>query len=350
MAKRDDIRKKYEKRHLNDIKKYQGRLQRIYYEAIDKIFSGSASVKLKNETFDITKYPQLNKLVDNVLAEFQEQVVTLLVNGVTEQWELAEQSIDDVIQTHLGDRAFAENVKAAIFSRNTAAMAAFMQRAAGKDGLKLSERVWRYSSQFRSEIEQGLYTGISEGMPAAKMASEQKKYLREPNKLFRRVRNADKKLVLSKAAREYHPGQGIYRSSFKNALRLTRSETNMSYRTADGERYSRTKFILGFEVRLSANHPKFDICDHMTGKYPSNFKFVGWHPQCICYTVPILPSMEEYDAYEEALLAGRGDGFQFKNPVKKEPAGFWRYVTENRASIKRWKSKPYWVRDNKINI
>src|SRR5690606_19096834 len=139
------------------------------------------------------------------------------------------------------------------------------------------------SSQFRSEIEQGLYAGISEGMPAAKMASEQKKYLREPNKLFRRVRDASGKLVLSKAAREYHPGQGVYRSSFKNSLRLTRTETNMAYRTADYERYSRTKFILGFEVRLSANHPKFDICDHMTGNYPSTFKFIGWHPNCLCY-------------------------------------------------------------------
>ena len=58
-------------------------------------------------------------------------------------------------------------------------------------------------------------------------------YLRNPDKLFRRVRDKHGNLRLSKAAKAYHPGRGVYRSSYRNALRLTATENNMAYRTAD---------------------------------------------------------------------------------------------------------------------
>src|SRR5690606_36428057 len=121
------------------------------------------------------------------------------------------------------------------------------------------------------------------------LATQQKQYLIEPDRLYRRVRDLDGKLVLSKAAKEYNPGRGIYRSSYKNAMRLARTETNMAYREADNTRYATSQILLGYEVRLSANHPRYDICDHLKGEYPKDFKFVGWHPQCMCYTVPKLP-------------------------------------------------------------
>ncbi|GGE14040.1 MULTISPECIES: hypothetical protein [Sphingobacterium] len=67
--------------------------------------------------------------------------------------------------------------------------------------------------------------GIKEGRSAAQMARDHKQYLAEPDRLFRRIRNFDGKLVLSKAAMEYNPGQVVYRSSYKNAMRLARAET-----------------------------------------------------------------------------------------------------------------------------
>src|SRR5690606_20105860 len=98
----------------------------------------------------------------------------------------------------------------ALFTRREAALKAFKERTI--KGLNLSDRVWKYTNQFRNEIEQGLFVGISEGKSAAAMAQDQKKYLKEPEKLFRRVKDANGKLVLSKAAKEYKPGQGVYRS------------------------------------------------------------------------------------------------------------------------------------------
>lgn len=350
MNNSERITRQYEQKHLRNIKGYQKRLHKVYLKAIDKIFAGASTAKMVGDTFNIDKNPVLKKLIDNVLTTFQQEVTTLMINGIDAEWDLAESKMDAVISSHLSKKKISETAKEALFSRRTEAKEAFKKRTTGKGGLGLSDRVWNYNNQFRSEIEQNLFVGISEGKSAAAMASDQKKYLKEPDKLFRRVKDADGKLQLSKAAKSYKPGQGVYRSSYKNAMRTTRTETNMAYRTADGDKYAKTKFILGFEVRLSANHPAFDICDHLKGKYPKDFKFVGWHPNCLCFSVPVLPSMEEYDKYEDALLAGKGDQFQFKNPIKNAPSNLTKYVNENRAMLKKLKSTPYWVTDNKIKV
>ena len=109
-------------------------------------------------------------------------------------------------------------------------------------------------------------------------------------------------LRLSKAAKMYHPGRGVYRSSYKNALRLTQTEINMAYHSADHERWSQTDWIIGVRVSLSNNHtlngiPFHDICDDVKGVYPKDFKFVGWHPKCRCHATPELAKREERIAY-----------------------------------------------------
>ena len=95
----------------------------------------------------------------------------------------------------------------------------------------------------------------------------------------------------SKAAAAFHPGQGVYRSSYKNAMRLTRSEINMAYRESERLRWANLDFVVGFEIRLSNNHtttdpktgkkvPFVDICDTLAGRYPKSFVFKG----CLLYT------------------------------------------------------------------
>lgn len=102
-------------------------------------------------------------------------------------------------------------------------------------------------------------------------------------KLFRRVRDEHGELQLSKRAAVFHPGRGVYRSSYKNARRLAATETNIAYMTADYERWQQLDFVVGIEIKLSNNHtlngvPFTDICDDLKGRYPKDFKFTGWHP------------------------------------------------------------------------
>jgi hypothetical protein len=76
------------------------------------------------------------------------------------------------------------------------------------------------------------------------------------------VKGADGKLDLSKNAKAFHPGKGAYRSSYKNAMRLTRTETNASYRLADQDQWQRMDFVVSMRVHKSNNHPTevFAMC------------------------------------------------------------------------------------------
>jgi hypothetical protein len=164
--------------------------------------------------------------------------------------------------------------------------------------------------------------------------------------LFRRVRDKEGNLHLSERAKNYHPGQGVYRSSYKNAMRLSRTEINMAYHTADYETWKDNKLVLGYEIILSNNHIP-DICDELAGKYPTDFKFVGWHPQCRCVAVPITPSKEEFLTYAKKKLDGEDvSDYEFEPVEFDGPAKLENWAEENRERAKNWANMPYFVTDN----
>ena len=76
----------------------------------------------------------------------------------------------------------------------------------------LSGRVWNLAEGFKEEIQRIIDGGIRDGLSADTLSERVRKYLNEPDKLFRRVRDAEGQLRLSKAASAYHPGRGVYRA------------------------------------------------------------------------------------------------------------------------------------------
>jgi len=138
--------------------------------------------------------------------------------------------------------------------------------------------------------------------------------------------------------KNYHPGQGVYRSSYQNARRLARTEINMAYHAANMEMYRNSPVILGYEVKLSAAHPVSDICDDLKGQYPKEFTFIGWHPQCLCYDVPVFMTIDQIEAWE--------NGEKIKG-VDDVPERFKSYMQEHREQFERWKTEPYFIQQNK---
>lgn len=278
----------FDKKHLQQIAALENKIAAIYAElckevgVVGTLFGGKVDLE---KVFKLGDYPEINKKVDQIITTLHDRLGSAIVDGVTAQWQLANEKNDDLVRKVFGKDLdnLTEDQITRYFTSNQAALTAFLAR---KDkGLGLSQKVWKYAKEAKVDIESALELGIKTGQSAASMARDLKQYLKEPDKLFRRVRDKDGKLHLSKAAQAYHPGQGVYRSSYKNALRLAVTEANMAYRASDYERVQNFDFVVGIEVRLSNNHtlngkPFYDICDELKGKYPKDFKFRGWHPFC----------------------------------------------------------------------
>jgi len=326
--------------------KTAAKITRIYNAAVKEAARIAALVKYNpNKPFTFKDYPQTQDRVNKLLQSMAGQMELVIQNGTQEAWAIANAKNDALLGYMASQTGIHKDVLAKRYdygARNEAALKSFQQRKA--DGMGLSDRIWKHTKAAKSELETALDIGLSEGKSAAALSRDVRNALLEPDKLFRRVRDKDGKLQLSKAAQEYNPGQGIYRSSYKNAMRLTRTENNMAYREADFQRWSQMDFVKGYEIKLSNNPNHCDVCKTLAGKYPKTFKFVGWHPQCRCFAIPILLTPDEYNQFELATL--RGEEYAPSDIITDIPEKMKRWLSENKDRIARAKSLPYFIRDN----
>lgn len=339
---------KYDSQHWRNQAAYERQVDAIYRAAAKEAAALGVSIKDFNpdRLFSFSDYPNTRKKIEKLLSDLQTGIMAAIVNGIRSEWTLANQKNDELARQVFGDNVgkLTKEQERRYFSTNGAARDAFIKRKT--DGLGLSDRVWKYTNQFKDEIELGLDLGIRSGRSADELSRDLRSYLQHPDKLFRRVRNKHGQLVLSQRARAYHPGRGVYRSSYKNARRLAATETNIAYRTADYERWQQFDFVVGIEIKLSNNHPEPDICDDLKGRYPKDFKFTGWHPHCRCHVETVLKTPDELIADNRRIMEGGKPTETSVNTVADVPQAFTDWVEANRERMTAAKSLPYFIRDN----
>lgn len=343
-------------------KEYLALLNRTegYAEQVRKLFAGAVNDILALTSFvphldegDVFSYSEQKKIAKKVsdrLRNLHSAVYAAIKNDIALEWNEANTVCDELATSCFGKEILSDKRFAGWFERNTEAMEAFISRS--EAGLNLSDRIWQPVKQLRSEMELAMTVAIGDGDSASQISRYVRQYLNNPDKLFRRIRDEKGNLKLSKAAKAYHPGQGVYRSSAKNAMRIARTETNIAYRRADNTRWQQMDFVIGQEVHLSRNHPVTDICDTLAGRYPKNFVFDGWHPQCFCYVVPILLSEREMIDLQQAKL--NGEDYDISGKVITDmPDNFKSWAIDNAERIEKAKERgtlPYFIRNNKKTV
>lgn len=339
----------YDKKHKENLAKRARKVQQLYDAAIKRIAQAAAPSLFDadpKKEFHFEDFPALKKEMEALMQDLGSSLQANIEDGDQESWTLSNTKNDAMVDSIIGKKKLPAKTVKAWKHPHLDALNAFIARK--EAGMNLSRRVWNLTQQFKSEMELALELGMGEGKSAAALSRDIRKYLVEPNKLFRRVRDKSGALRLSKAAAAYHPGQGVYRSSYKNALRMTATENNIAYRTADHNRWQALPFVIGIEIHISNNHPTEDICDLFDGKrFPKDFKFTGWHPWCRCYAVSVLTSQEEMDAYTTAIMNGEDvSHWKFTGQVEKMPNEFNKWMKDNQARIENATSMPYFIKDN----
>jgi len=326
---------------------YLKKVYSAYLASSDDLIRLGMSVNRKSfvDTPFTFKDADLGIISQQKMSAFQNRIYSIISSSTESEWMAAALVNDDMVNELLKSTNLNKNQLSRYYDRNIDALKAFQNRKLG-DGMNLSKRVWQYTDQFKGEIEMALDIGLGEGKSASEISRDVRQYLQEPETLFRRVRDKYGNLQLSKHAQLFNPGAGVYRSSYKNAMRLTRTETNMSYHLSDHERWKQLDFVVGVQVTLSAEHPFPDICNDLQGKYPKEFVFCGWHPHCMCHAGPILATDEEMAKQQVSLLKGEDNNFTSENEVSDLPDDFTNWLDDNKDRIEKAKSLPYFIKDN----
>lgn len=373
---------------------YADKVRQHYATAVNELLKLTATGDLgASGAFSFGDNTKLSEKANSILRGLYSAVYNEIKGGVTSEWEYANLSCDALIESIFGKGLNEDNHFARWFSRNQQAMDSFFKRKSAYGGLNLSQNVWKYVGNLKTEMEVALTVSLGQGDSAATVSRKVRQYLQNPDMMFRRFRikvgeeyiiDEETGEVIGKKPiygrrwkrkvidpqtgavtwenfnpRNYHPGKGVYRSSYKNAMRLTRTETNMAYRSAEQDRWQRMDFVVGYRVKRSNHHPAPDICDDLSaannddtstkGVYPKDFVFKGWHPQCRCFVVPILASNDEFIEMQKAILNGE-EPKRSRDMVRKPNDEFYEWWDKNKERVETATSMPYWVQDNQDNI
>ena len=282
----------------------------------------------KGIPFDFSSFPETRAAVRKSISRLTNSVTATIYNGTTEEWRnsnIAQDLIaNKVLKSYTGEVNKKEYTK--YYETNSDVLRAFQNRKL--NGKSISENIWDLSSQQQKNIEAAISCSLERGTSAITLSKQISQYLKDFPSLKKDY------------AERYGEATDILDCEYR-AARLARSEINMAYRTAEQKRWEQFDFVVGYEIKTtdSDKHVE-DICDELAGKYPKDFEFVGWHPNCMCYTVPILKSEDEFWDYDH------DNPTPSENEVTDVPENFKEWVRENRDRIETAKSQPYFIRDN----
>ena len=329
----------YDKQHIQKVAAQQAVIANIFNQFILSVSpylrkwsdAGKNNVWISNQGIE--------SAVDRELLNLESMLYANISAFQKDGWERAERKNDDFISQFIKGMSISSATKDGMFTHSLSAFEA-LKNDIDANGFKLSDRVWNITQQTKSQLEFYLDSGVVAGRNSNGISSDIRQILQNPQKRFRRIRNEKGELVLSQPMKDYHPGQGVYRSAYKNALRTSATTTNTAYRSADYERWSKQDFILGIEIHRSANNRgPCKICDAMVGKYPKTFKFTGIHPFCICFATPITMEPENFADF---LL---NDTVPKEQVITDIPQGAKDFVIENKDGLQ----SAFWYKDNFTN-
>lgn len=189
------------------------------------------------------------------------------------QKESVESSIKGIIASLEGKVSV--NIKVAVSDAtwskmNADAMDALMKINFG--GITFSRRVWDNVWPIERQIRNRIQTAVMLGDSAYVVARDIRKYL------------GTSKTLRGKALLDYHPGSGVYKSGFSNAVRLARTELNRAFNEGIIRYGLQKDWVDGFIWRVASGNPCEDCQDEDGVFFPADeAPYIPLHPNCMCY-------------------------------------------------------------------
>lgn len=308
------------------LSKYMAQVQSIYDRIANQVAIAVEGVDYDGSIeFKFSDYPEFQQTTRNIMMGYTSQMNSLIYSGTSREWKESNLMQDLLARKVLRAYDFEKGGDKynRYFQPNSEALKAFQSRV--DNGINLSQRLWNQSQNLIRELEQTISTAIDKGQSAVVLSKRISKYLNDFPSL---KEDYGEKFGKAINCRDCH----------YSSMRLARTEINMAYRKAEQLRWQQFDFILGYEVKLSNRHPAPDICDDLFGKYPKDFVFLGWHPNCMCYVVPIIMSDEQYYG---------GDDIKKDGMIVRTPKSFNDWVRSNKMRIENATTLPYFLRDNR---
>ncbi|WP_120510974.1 hypothetical protein [Photobacterium salinisoli] len=268
-----------------------------------------AAERATNE-LDATAMNELGLLYQSVLSEIQ----FLVMNAADELGEVRlsqlqtltreiETLLDQLAQTQAsmvdgyivqaaqhGGTTFSTTVAAATVSQSIDEAVLSVRTMTHKDGLQLSDRLWRVDRYAREVITQAVERAVIMGQSASEAAQAFRQRSQPvPADIAHNAGLSNAAGISRTVAQELMVNDGAPYSQIK---RVMRTEINRAHGMAFQNAAFEDEFVVGTQFKLSPNHPKPDICDMHAranlfglgkGVYPKGKSPWPAHPNTLSY-------------------------------------------------------------------
>lgn len=194
---------------------------------------------------------------------------------------VAEQALFEARLSFGMDQTFAKQAKPGVQTSSakwTAIGQRIIRNVAKKNlqGLTVSERVWDLTARTEQDLKRLIANGIAQGNSPYEISKRIEKYVSP------KVGMADELGIQT--------GPGVYRSPYRNAMRIARTETNRAYTQASANFYKEKPWVESVDVTLSPDHDVADECDDLADGGPYTPEqadgLIPAHPHCMCTLTP----------------------------------------------------------------
>ncbi|AEE95298.1 hypothetical protein [Mahella australiensis] len=259
-------------------------IQQVYKRAAEDIASDIKNVA--PGTLRYNHLSSLQKALEERARTINEKTLDAIYNGIrltTEDGTLGAQMIMQDLFKY--DRA---GVKSLFADINERAVLAVLSRT-GKDGLKLSDRIWRTGEHVNNNLKVMVEDAVARGLDSRELAKQVQQYM-QPGKWTAMKKETRRRL-------------GVSSNVSYEAMRLARTEMSHAYHEATILANQSSPSYMGIIWMLSGSHPLPDVCDDYAshngdGFWPKGSEPPLPHPQCLCVA---LPKHERPDAFVERL-------------------------------------------------
>jgi hypothetical protein len=164
-----------------------------------------------------------------------------------------------------------------------------------RDGLYLSDRIWRAGDNLRRAMRDIVQEAVATGQDAVETARLLQKYVRSDARTLARQYPEMMRRMEGRV-----PGNICY-----EALRLARTETTAAFGEGTVAAARVSPSYKGMKWVLSKAHPLRDICDDLAAVDvypPGDEPPYPAHPNCLCHLIPVH---EEPEDFVKRLSGGR---------------------------------------------
>lgn len=194
-----------------------------------------------------------------------------------------------------GGNTFSTSIAATKISKSIDAAVLATRTMKQKDGLQLSDRLWRVHRHAKEELTNAVERAVILGHSASEAAQDYQRRMQSiPSDIAQQINMANSAGINKQVSQVLMENQG---APYHQIKRVMRTEINRAHGMAFQNSAFEDEFVVGTQFKLSPNHPRRDICDmHATanlyglgrGVYPKGKSPWPAHPNSLSYELVVF--------------------------------------------------------------